>query len=364
MVTNGTGGDILPLVPIARSLERSGVDVVIACPPHLRIVPLMERLASVPMGGSFGRNRTREVLKLFEDGADGRVAVQTYWDQVVLRELPSAMRDLEPVVRPTDTVLSHQLAPAGRAAAELAGAEWLSFTFYPEAIAPAERPFAEGAQLSPTRTYLLCDPTLALAADGWDAVIAGYPYWDRPARWRPSPVVSAYLAAHRKFLLFTLGTSVGYQPGAFYEVAVGAAQAMGLPAVLVGDAFGRPTLLDDMTLATRFLPLSTIAANVVCVIHHGGIGTTHGAVGWGIPSVVVPRSYDQFGNARALSGLRGDPVLPWADLTIERMTDAIDRAMASPSDARRGLARSVAQRCRDASDLVASDLRSHLGLPR
>ena len=52
--------------------------------------------------------------------------------------------------------------------------------------------------------------------------------------------------------------------------------------------------------AERFVPQATLLPRCAAVVHHGGGGTTFGALAHGVPQVVLPQGADNFSNAERL----------------------------------------------------------------
>ena len=47
----------------------------------------------------------------------------------------------------------------------------------------------------------------------------------------------------------------------------------------------------------RFIPQATVLAEAAAVVHHGGAGTTFGALAHGVPQVIIPQGADNFDHA-------------------------------------------------------------------
>jgi UDP:flavonoid glycosyltransferase YjiC (YdhE family) len=78
--------------------------------------------------------------------------------------------------------------------------------------------------------------------------------------------------------------------------------ALGAP-VVVATGRVRPEDLgrvpDHVTLRT-WVPQAEVVSHAGLVVHHGGSGTTLGALAAGVPQLVLPQGADQFANAEAL----------------------------------------------------------------
>mmetsp|Transcript_60863 Transcript_60863/g.177903 ORF Transcript_60863/g.177903 Transcript_60863/m.177903 type:complete len:555 (-) Transcript_60863:162-1826(-) len=139
------------------------------------------------------------------------------------------------------------------------------------------------------------------------------------------------------------------------RLALGALQAAGMRGVILGgwarvDEVGRAVAAgDDEALAAldaeNSQELATFAASEVCfvssapyawllpqcccIVHHGGVGTTHAALRAGRPSVVTPVKADHFAAAEAIrrhsAGFGFD--VPLHKVTKEQLASAISQAL-------------------------------------
>ncbi|MGH3879960.1 MAG: glycosyltransferase [Actinophytocola sp.] len=91
-----------------------------------------------------------------------------------------------------------------------------------------------------------------------------------------------------------------------------------------------------------WVPQTDLLAHVDLVVHHGGSGTTLGALARGLPQLVLPQGADQFANAEAVhaagAGLR---LLP-EEVSVETVADHA-RDLLAPRGGHRDAARAVAE---------------------
>ncbi|MDX2163264.1 MAG: glycosyltransferase [bacterium] len=105
--------------------------------------------------------------------------------------------------------------------------------------------------------------------------------------------------------LVTLGTTFAGELGFFSWAAQAMARAGLIPVVAIG---WHPYTADEKAALKAALPPSTRLLNWVSfaqllprtrlITHHGGMGTTHWAVRYGVPQIIVPHAADQRGQAR------------------------------------------------------------------
>ncbi|KAJ5971412.1 uncharacterized protein N7479_001330 [Penicillium vulpinum] len=84
----------------------------------------------------------------------------------------------------------------------------------------------------------------------------------------------------------------------------------------------------DNILIIGSVPHDWLFRHVSCVIHHGGAGTTAAGLALGRPTIIVPFFGDQqfWGGIVAAAGAGPLPV-PYKQLTVEKLTDAIKTAL-------------------------------------
>ncbi len=126
----------------------------------------------------------------------------------------------------------------------------------------------------------------------------------RSVPWAPPGPVPAWLdaPATRPRAYLTLGTvsfgAVEVLRRAVLETAVHDVDVL----VAVGPE-GDPALLGELPAnvhTERFVPQADVLTRVDLVVHHGGAGTTLGAVANGLPQLILPQGADQPFNAAAI----------------------------------------------------------------
>ncbi|WP_367127990.1 glycosyltransferase [Saccharothrix sp. HUAS TT1] len=171
-----------------------------------------------------------------------------------------------------------------------------------------------------------------------------------PRAWRGS----------RPLVYLTLGTAFG-TPELLTTAVEGLAALDAHVVVATGRV--RPDQLgdvpDNVTLH-GWVPQADLLPHVDVVVHHGGSGTTLGALAVGAPQLLLPQGADQFANAEAVqaagAGLR---LLP-AEVAADAVADHV-RALARPASGHRDAARSIADEIArmPSPDEVARDLAQY-----
>ena len=134
---------------------------------------------------------------------------------------------------------------------------------------------------------------------------------------------------------------------AAYNAALDALASLGIPALLtVGNAFDLDPLGPSPANVRieRWVPQAEVLAHASAVAHHGGSGSTMGALGAGLPMVVVPLFADQpFNAARVHATGAGLVVQPPEG---KALAAAITRVLEEPT-------------FRSAAEKLAAEMRAH-----
>lgn len=99
-----------------------------------------------------------------------------------------------------------------------------------------------------------------------------------------------------------------------------------------------------------------MVAHADLVVHHGGSGSTLGALAEGVPQLVLPHGADQFANAEALVTVGAALRLLPAELSADAVTEQA-RKLPSRRDAARAIAAEIA--AMPSPDEVARELPKH-----
>ncbi|MEV6623558.1 nucleotide disphospho-sugar-binding domain-containing protein [Amycolatopsis sp. NPDC051106] len=93
--------------------------------------------------------------------------------------------------------------------------------------------------------------------------------------------------------------------------------------------------------ARAWVPQAAAISQADLVVHHGGSGTTLGALAAGVPQLVLPQGADQFANAEALCAAGAALRLLPGELTADAVTEQARKA-SSCRDAARAIAEEIA----------------------
>jgi UDP-glucoronosyl and UDP-glucosyl transferase len=173
-------------------------------------------------------------------------------------------------------------------------------------------------------TIRICPPSLDPAS-----VPRGATLWLRPS---PPPLEAPRVAA-RPLVYVTLGTFFGGNVEAFRTILDGLA-GEDLDVLVTVGADGDPAALDPLppnATVERFVPQATLLPGCAAVVHHGGGGTTFGALAHGLPQVVLPQGADNFSNAARLAAAGASRTVLPDDVTADSMRNAVREVLDEPS---------------------------------
>jgi UDP:flavonoid glycosyltransferase YjiC (YdhE family) len=145
----------------------------------------------------------------------------------------------------------------------------------------------------------------------------------------------------RPLVYLTLGTAFGTP-----EVLTTAIRglATGGTHVVVATGRVRPEELGPVpggVTVRSWVPQAEVVRHADAVVHHGGSGTTLGALAAGVPQLVLPQGADQFANAEALCAAGAGRCLLPGELSADAVAEQV-RKLPAHRDAARALAAEIA----------------------
>lgn len=149
---------------------------------------------------------------------------------------------------------------------------------------------------------LMTSPVLVSPQLDWpkNAVLTGFT-WFEPDFMRGEEKLlrlSQFIESGSPPVIFAPGGGKRTQPGQFFTESIKACQMLGVRAVLLAaQRFHAELPLSPDVLVTGYLPYSELLKNASAIVHSGGIGAIGWSLRFGIPSLLVPSSWDQFDNA-------------------------------------------------------------------
>lgn len=128
--------------------------------------------------------------------------------------------------------------------------------------------------------------------------VLGYHERDKVISWQPDDKLKDFLEQYPKIIFLSFGSMVNSHPQRYSEILYHALSELKIP-TLINTAENGLIELDNFKDHKQFLfvnniPYKWIFKRVYAVIHHGGSGTTHAALKYGCPSLILPHIIDQY----------------------------------------------------------------------
>lgn len=178
---------------------------------------------------------------------------------------------------------------------------------------------------------------------------------------RPVPYAEPGEGFAAPLVYLTFGTAFGTP-----ELLTTAIEGLALLRAHVVVATGRvgPEQLGsvpDNVTVRAWVPQAALLSHADLVVHHGGSGTTLGALAAGVPQLVLPQGADQFANADALTSAGAALSLLPGEVSVAAVAQHATtlRTSTGHRDAARALADEIAHM--PAPDEVARQLTDHIG---
>ena len=311
VVSTSGAGHVAPLVPMIGALLAGGDDVVVASGPEAAPIieeagarfalagrsqaDYMQRLAQRTRGHPGDGIAPERIVHYFLPRAFAEVGVDEMVDDV-LRHGQALAPDL---------VLFEAFALAGPLVAELLGVPSVAHMFGPlppieavehanDAVSPIWRSYGcdvpGWAGMYRHLTIQICPPSLetALVPTGETLHLRPVPLPIRPREATARPIVYV-----------TFGTLFNANLDLFRLALAALADEPVEVVVTVGHDHDPAQLAPFPANARveRFIPQAELLPSCSVIVHHGGAGTTFGALAHGVPQVIVPQGADNYEHA-------------------------------------------------------------------
>lgn len=382
IATLGSLGDLHPQIALAIELRKRGHDIIFTS--HQEYAEIIE-----PLGFKFRRlrpdgtpvNTPEEIAKMMDLKTGSEYTVR----QWLLPSLRDTYNDLLDSSKDADFLIAGEIVYAAPLVAEKLGIPWAISALAPIAFFSAADPsviplfpflaklrgfgtplnqgivkllksvtrsWAEpihqlraelGLALlnnnpivdkSPNLVLAMFSSILAKPQTDWpqNTIITGFTFYDGSQNSAEiSPEIHQFLAAGEPPIVFTLGSAAVMTPGTFYQESIQAATLLGRRAILLIGANTPPDCLTEDIIAVRYLPYSQIFSLASAIVHQGGIGTTAQALRAGVPTLIMPYSYDQPDNAARVARLGTSRTISRQHYTRARVARELQALLANPS---------------------------------
>jgi UDP-glucoronosyl and UDP-glucosyl transferase len=344
VVSSPLAGHLSPLLPVIGALVDAGDEVVVVSGPAAE--PLVARTgATFQRAGNdtavwFARLKERTRGEPGDGIAPERI--NHYFVPRLFAEIGTSDM-IDDVVRAgrefaPDLVLFESVAFAGPLVADLLEVPGVHHLFGPvwpheifvlasDALSPIWRSFGrdvpESAGVYRDLTVTICPPSLeSLTVPSGDVVSV------RPVPRRAHPAARG----ERPLVYVTLGTYFNGNTSVFRTILDGlVGQPVDVIVTVGGDQDpGALQPVGNNVTVERFVAQAELLPRCSVIVHHGGAGTTFGALAHGVPQVIVPQGADNFDNAAMCERAGTALVLRPDEFSATAVADRVSLLLSEP----------------------------------
>ena len=118
-----------------------------------------------------------------------------------------------------------------------------------------------------------------------------------------------FIDENKNILFITFGSMFNSNPKETTRSIVNALKKNNIPAIINTSRDGLEEIdaQSGHIFFTNNLPYNRLFPNIYAVVHHGGCGTTHTALKYGLPALIIPHVLDQFFWGNTISRLKLGP---------------------------------------------------------
>ncbi len=415
IVAVGSRGDVQPYLALGSGLQKAGYQLQVCADPLFEKLVTSTGLAYAPVSAA-PENMMQQNLSRY----GGPLKLMAWLERHFRPMARGFFSDLEKATRNTDAILYSTLAFAGYHVAEKQGIpalalynvpitpthefqspsfppppawlpfkkwyNWWSFRLGNQLFMYLVRPVVNecrreilGLQPLSTEFYRRLDvsqtpivygfsPNLLPRPADWGEwlQVSGHWFFDRPPDWRPAEDLVRFLDKGKPPVYVGFGSMVDEEIERATQIVLGALKRSGQRGILLGGwgGLGKGDLPDSI-LRIDAIPHDWLFQYVGAVVHHGGAGTTATGLRFGRPTVIVPFFADQpFWGERVHQLAVGPKPIPFARLSIEKLAEAILRAVNDPALVANAASLGEKLRTEDGINKAVNYIRSFLQSPR
>ena len=366
LVSEGTRGDVHPLLGLGESLLARGHDVVVCAPPDFLEDAVSRGMQFHPVG-----DRVREYLTAQADALlHGGLRLLSAANRYMEISLAAQFRELPDATDGADLIVGAGVQLAGASAAELHGIPYRYIAYCPALLPSADHPPVMIANQGLPRgvnrlawrhvlgfyDWLLRGKInrqrkklgLPRVREAYRYMITARPLLAADREQAPAPTdfpfgvdqirclhpldgppipdkLESFLAAGDPPVYLGFGSMTDSDPDATTRRILAACLDAGCRALISEGWAGLGSgPLPEGIFVTGPVSHARLFPRVAAVVHHGGAGTTTTAARAGVPQIVVPHVLDQFYWAKRVQMLGlGPPAIPRKRLCAARLADSL-----------------------------------------
>lgn len=181
------------------------------------------------------------------------------------------------------------------------------------------------AMLEKEKTYYAVSNSLFPKPKYWPSTahVIGYYERDKALNWQPDIKLINFFAKHDKIVFITFGSMSNLNPKEKTRIIINVLNKNKIPAIINISWGGleQPNVFPDHIHFVDNIPYDWIFSRMYAIVHHGGAGTTHTALKYSCPSLIIPHILDQFFwnkiNSNLNLGPKGIPIRKLNEINFE-----------------------------------------------
>lgn len=185
-------------------------------------------------------------------------------------------------------------------------------------------------------TFYTSSPSLFTRPPSWPACakVVGYYERNKELNWVPGDELSLFLKRYANPVFITFGSMSTPNPEKKTDAIIRVLTRRQIPCIINTSWGGlkKPESYPEHIHFVEDIPYDWLFPRLYAVVHHGGAGTTHTAVKYACPSLVIPHAVDQFFWGETISskglGPKSLPIKEFSETLYEsRLVDLIQNKL-------------------------------------
>ena len=149
------------------------------------------------------------------------------------------------------------------------------------------------------KTIYTISPFLFNEPEYWakNIKVLGYHERDKTSNWKLDDSLQKFIKTHDTILFITFGSMVNAEPVKKTKLITNVIEKLNIPAIINigGGGLLKPNNFDSKLIHfVSSIPYDWLLPQIDYMVHHGGSGTTHMAIKYNCPSLIIPHIIDQF----------------------------------------------------------------------
>ena len=149
------------------------------------------------------------------------------------------------------------------------------------------------------KTIYSISPFLFESSPSWkdNVKILGFHERNKAIKWTPDDSLLQFIEQNKNLVFITFGSMVNADPRGKTDLILRVLNKLNIPAIINlgnGGLVKPKNFMSDTIFFVPNIPYEWLLPKVDYMVHHGGSGTTHMAMKYGCPSLIIPHIIDQF----------------------------------------------------------------------